>query len=439
MRSVASWSRVNSAMTNFYKPTPDNLAEIIRSRLPFIGRGDGRSFGDAAYLNLGRTLLSDHFDHFGPIDVVGKTISVGSGCRLGILQASLEAAGWQFPIYGGSQWVTVGGGVASDIHGKSDIQTGSFGNHVERLSFMSPLAEIHECSRTQSPDLFAATVGGMGLTGFITSVTLRLEPLHFHAVRTRAQTVHSLDAMFDLFGAASVAGEYCTWVDLTSEEAKGIYVYAVHIQGNGECAPAPIEIHIPVFRLFNRWSVRLLDTALHALISGSDKVQSLRSFHYAGIHERVRYWNCLYGRSGFLEYHFSLPPTEFAHVVSKLRERARDLDLGLWFGVFKRLGPAPRAGLISFPSNSWSLNFQVADDYKARHFLTWLSEEAADNGGRIYLAKDAVMTANQAERLIPGLGSWREVLQRTDPCGQVQSDLSLRLGLKPWTNQSTHR
>jgi decaprenylphospho-beta-D-ribofuranose 2-oxidase len=168
------------------------------------------------------------------------------------------------------------------------------------------------------------------------------------------------------------------------------------------------------------------------LNDNADWKMHVADFNYIGLHDRFVNWKALYGRTGFLEYHFVVPDTCLRDAFSTLVQMAEAQRVTLHLGILKRLGPAPREGLLSFPREGYTVNFQVRDCEWNRRLLVSFTDFLIELRGRVYLAKDACLLPRQLWRMYHRLKEWQEIARRYDPGGKIQSDLSLRLGIKEW-------
>ena len=437
---IASWSNVCPATTTLADFSEAEWERRLRAGA-VVPRGAGRSFGDAAYVSEGSTLRSARLLELGPIEAAATeagraTIRVGAGVSVGELHRHVNAAGFRFAIYGGTQWATVGGAIGSDIHGKNHAAAGSFGEHVLALELLTARGERLTCSRAQHPELFAATIGGMGMTGFILGATLALRRGRPCAVETRWRTVPGFAAMLDAFEADSATYRFYSFVDLSRRDPRGLYCSAKTLEGSSALDPGlarldrTLTLPLPRVRVLTAPVVRAFDRLLHGVGRPRDGVTHERNFNFSGIHEKLFHWNRLFGPRGFIEYQFALPREPFVDVLEHACAGARERGLCLRFAVVKHFGEREAAGLLSFPSAGYTINFQVEDGAEARALLDRVTDRVADAGGRLYLAKDAVASAAQFEGMYPSFDRWREVVATHDPDAKIASNLSRRLGLK---------
>lgn len=427
---IASWSNVLPTRTNLVPYREGIFGEPASA--PFIARGAGRSFGDAAYIGGGATICSTGGSPACKIGSDPETLICDAGVSVGELQEEVERADCYLAVFGGTRWATAAGAVAADIHSKADLEEGSCGNHVESLTLVTPDGVERRCSREELPELFAATIGGMGMTGYIKSVTFRLLPKRPLGVRIRGAIFRNISEMRALFDSNSADLRVCEWVDLTRPSPLGILWYAHYQEGPVLPPPAGSNLWLPRIRAFRRLSVRLIERVTLMAAKRLDFVTHRRRFHFGSAHETLKNWNRLFGRRGFIEYHFCVPDAALEEAFRVLLEMRKSYSAQLFFAAGKRFGAKARAGMISFPMEGWGINFQMPNSEPHRRLLADFTDLITAVGGRVYLAKDAVTTPSQLARMYSRLPEWQSVLRRYDPEKRVQSDLSRRLELKPW-------
>lgn len=389
---------------------------------PCIARGSGRSFGDASFVTGGRTVSTRGLRH---LDVDGGLARCGAGATVGdLFQAARATDDHAVPVAGGTRWVTVGGAVAADIHGKDDPAVGSFGNHVVAIDLTVASGETVTCSPSQHPDLFAATVGGLGLTGIIRSARLRLAPNRGRQVRARTRAVPDILAAL----ADSDADLGMGWVDLAGGGRAAILHQAWYLPGPSRTPRRPYTGPVPRVPLLNRFTVPWLNRLVFLAHRRSDRVQPVEDFHFPL--DACQHANRLYGRAGFVEYQFVVPEdaaeaawADFLRTCSRVRS---------YHVVIKRFGSAPRAGLLSFPRPGFTFTALFSPHPDPGPALHAFTETALARGGRVSLVKDSCLAPEHVERMYPRLEEWRAVVRRWDPGNVFESNLSRRLGLKPW-------
>jgi len=339
------------------------------------------------------------------------------------------------PVTPGTQDITLGGAVASDVHGKNHHRDGTFGGFVEGFRLMTPGRGLLACSRTVEADAFRATLGGMGLTGAIVSATLRLMRVESPFVSVDSVPTRDLDDALARFTASDAGHRYSVaWIDaLAKGRALGRGVLM-----QGDHAPAPegrskpmrpsrrrVPFDLPGATL-NRFTVGAFNRAYrmtHGARTGA--VEPLERFFWPL--DAVGEWNRAYGRRGFVQYQLVVP-MERADALAAVLRRAAESGRASFLAVLKRFGPAGE-GILSFPTAGWtlSLDFPVASGLA--EMLREMDRTVADAGGRVYLAKDAMLDAATFARMYPAADAFRAVRAGLDPNGVLTSSLARRVGL----------
>lgn len=399
-----------------------------------IARGLGRSYGDAAQNAGGSVLDMTGLNAVGPVDVHG-VVTVGAGASIASLLQALLRGGWMPPVMPGTRFVTVGGAIAADVHGKNHHRDGSFADHVASFRLLTPGGEVLDVSRESDTDLFAATAGGMGLTGVVVEATLRLAPMPAAAIRAVHRRVRDLDAMLALL-EGDPARYSVAWVDMAAPErarGRGVAILGEHADpgADGEQHAAPGAPRIPTPRglpsgLLSRPVVRVGCAArYHMAPERHAGVEGLGPFFFPL--DGIRDWNRVYGPGGLVQHQFVVPPGR-ADVVRAALDLIVASGVSAPLAVLKRLGAG--RGMLAFPIEGWTL----AVDFPARarglaRLLDRLDDVVAEAGGRVYLAKDARMRPESLASMYPELARFRAVRERVDPGGRLRSDLARRLEL----------
>lgn len=410
-----------------------------------IARGLGRSYGDAAQNAGGVVLRLGGSPGEAVVDAERGVVTVGSGVSLDDLMRILVPRGWFVPVTPGTRFVTVGGAIASDIHGKNHHVEGSFGNHIVRMSVMVASGDVIECSPEERPDLFWATVGGMGLTGIVLDATFRLIPIE--TSRCIVDTIRCRD--FDeLIGEMAIGDDdvrySVSWIDLLSTGRKfgrGVLWRGDHARVSDlsprdavkpleysprrvvsvpPIVPGPGLVNSMTSRIFNELWLR------KEPVRRRGSIKSIPSYFHPL--DSITSWNRLYGRAGFVQYQFVVPfGTEDR--LRSIVELIVGSRLASPLVVLKRFGssnPAP----LSFPMPGWTLTVDMpaAADGLAE-LMHILDDAVLEVGGRHYLAKDASTNAEVIRRGYPRLDEWRRIRNHWDPDRVFASDLARRLEL----------
>lgn len=420
-----------------------------------IARGLGRSYGDPAQNGGGRVLAcasasgADDLLARGSIalDPSTGTAIVAGGVSIADLLDVIVPRGWFVPVTPGTRFVTIGGAIASDIHGKNHHQSddfgGSFGNHVVSLRLLLADASVVEVGPDRDPELFWATVGGMGLTGVIVSATFRLIPIESSRMSVDTYRLGHLDDVMARMTDSDTDVRYSVaWLDLLatgSQLGRGVLTngdHATAAQVGGRGDPLTYDARqvvgvppiVPPRGVINNLSVRAFNEVWFRK-APRERVGELQSipayFHPLDL---VRDWNRVYGRRGFLQYQFLVPNGEEAALRTVIESISR-ARVPTFLTVLKRFGPGNPAPL-SFPEAGWTLAIDVATTHRGlAPLLEQLDTHVLDAGGRHYLAKDCHMSPAALRAGYPRLDAWQEVRSRVDPRGVWASDQSRRLGL----------
>lgn len=379
------------------------------------------------------------------LDPGSGTVTVGAGIDLDQLLRVIVPQGFFVPVSPGTRFVTVGGAIASDIHGKNHHVDGSFGRHVRRLSLLLADGDVVELAPDRDAELFWATVGGMGLTGVVLDATIALIPIETSRIAVETRRIGDLDTMLDLMSEGDHRFRYSVaWLDLTATGAglgRGVLTWGDHAtvdqlddrSATGPLAYAPRRLAdvppvVPGRGVLNRASVRAFNELWFrkAPRHRVDQIQTIPAYFHPL--DAVGSWNRLYGRQGFVQYQFLLPFGE-EDTLRRVVERLANAGATSFLTVLKRFGPASPAPL-SFPRPGWTLSLDLpAGARTLRDHVHDLDEVVLDAGGRHYLTKDAMTTPECIRRGYPRLDEWLAVRERVDPNGRWQSDLARRLGL----------
>jgi FAD/FMN-containing dehydrogenase len=424
---IASWSNVLPTKTNIVKYSDDIIKSLEK---PFIPRGSGRSFGDQAYISNGITLSSVELRQISDFDREKGTLVCGSGVQMVDLFNYLDGTEWSFPVGGGTQWVTVGGAVASDINGKSDVTHGSFGNHVESIQIVIADGQQLECSKDVNPDLFSATIGGMGLTGFIKNIKLKLLRSISNIVLSRTKHFIAIEDMIECF-ESTACDLQVAWLDLTKSSPRGIYHYASFVEGHADDLQRPIRMKLPKIKLFNHLTFRFMNAIRYKLQKNINKKTHFRNFHYPV--DILKHWNMLFGPKGFQEYQFVVPVHNIKTAYTEFLKACKKFSIPpSLIADIKKFGDIDRCGLLSFPKAGFTMKTVFESNPNNQKLFTYLTDLLLELEGTFYLAKDSYLSKQQFEKMENNLEKWRDIVRKYDPQNRVKSDLSIRLGMKPW-------
>jgi decaprenylphospho-beta-D-ribofuranose 2-oxidase len=403
-----------------------------------LTRGLGRSYGDSALPPPGVTVVagSRRADRILAFDPATGRLRAEAGLELRELVWSFLPRGWFPPVTPGTQYVTLGGMVAADVHGKNHHVDGTIGRHVSSLAMLLASGETVECSRTERPDLFHATVGGMGLTGHILEVELRLARVPSSWILQETFRVGDIEAFLAALRDSARDWPFTMgWIDCLAR-GRSLGRGAVMRGRWAEPAEAPAAPPGPLARLavpfrfpgfaLNRFTVRLFNAAylrLHPRRPRRTIVHPEKFFYPL---DAIRHWNRIYGQRGFTQFQCVLPESERPGAVRRFLEVATREGGASFLCVLKDCG-AQGEGLLSFPFPGVSVALDLPLRRGLAATIDRLGAATAAEGGRVYLAKDSLLTAARFRELEPRLAAFDAARRRFDPERRLRSAQSVRL------------
>ncbi|MET8170584.1 FAD-binding oxidoreductase [Streptomyces sp. NPDC005329] len=444
--SVMGWGRTAPSAARLVRPrTYAEAVTAVRDCGPRGGipRGLGRAYGDAAQNAGGAVIDLTGLDRIHVIDAADGSVLCDAGVSLHRLMEVLLPLGWFVPVTPGTRYVTVGGAIGADIHGKNHHVSGSFARHV--LSFELLTADGTIRTVDQGTDLFDATAGGLGLTGVVLTARIRLQPVGTSLMSVDTERAADLDDLMARLTAGDHRYHYSVaWIDLLARGA----ATGRAVLTRGEHAPpdalpararrAPLAFRpprlpaAPAFLpsgLLTRTTVGLFNELWYrrAPRARTGELQSLSAFFHPL--DGVPHWNRVYGRDGFVQYQFVVgygQEDTLRRIVGRISARRCPSFLA----VLKRFGDAD-PGWLSFPRPGWTLAVDIPAGLPGLGaFLDELDEEVATAGGRVYLAKDSRLRPELLSAMYPRLDDFRALRAELDPRGVFVSDLARRLNFQ---------
>jgi FAD/FMN-containing dehydrogenase len=386
--------------------------------LPF---GNGRSYGDSC-LNVGGALLQTRaLDRFIRFDRDSGVLACEAGVLLADILRLVVPAGWFIPVVPGTCYVTVGGAIANDVHGKNHHTAGTFGGHVRRLELLRSNGDRLSCSPTENQEWFAATVGGLGLTGVVTWAELQLRRIAGPRMDVESIRFANLDEFFSLCAESELSSEYTVaWIDCLShgkQLGRGILQRANHAAAESQERPVAVRklavpFPLPV-SLVNGASLRIFNT-LHYHRQRAKLTRASNDFQaFFFPLDAILHWNRLYGPAGFYQYQCVIPTPVGRDATAELLETIARSGLGSFLAVLKRFGSVGSPGMLSFPREgvTLALDFPNKGPAVERLFET-LDSIVSAAGGSLYPAKDARMPGSLFRS---GYPRWRKFAQYIDP------------------------
>ncbi|WP_162987106.1 FAD-binding oxidoreductase [Sphingomonas paeninsulae] len=435
-----SWGRTVRARHLVSNPTSQALAAEIVARSPSVlAYGCGRSYGDAPLNPGGRLIDCRGLDRIISFDGQTGVLTCEAGVRLAdilaiLCQPEADNGGWFLPVVPGTRFATVGGAIANDVHGKNQHRLGTFGRHVSALELARSDGTRWICSQNENADLFAATIGGIGLTGFILNATIQLQRVQGLAVEAEDIRFNNLDEFFSLAAESDAYWDYtAAWIDSFAKGrslGRGIFSRARRIPGCAAWPPAlqprialPPMPPISLIRPFTVWAFNAAYWRKSSFRSRSSNTGSYENVFFPL--DAIADWNRVYGPKGFFQFQCVVPPPAARDAVADLlRLTARSVQ-GSFITGLKTFGDVPSPGLMSFPMRGTSLALDIPNrGPPTRRFLAQLEHVVMQAGGRIYPAKDAAMSAASLRQGYPQVGTF---IEHIDP--GFSSALAQRLAL----------
>ena len=417
------------------------LRELASDR-GVIARGLGRAYGDPAQ-NAGGTVVQLRPGQI-VLDVDRGEVTVGGGVGFDELLRYLVPRGWFVPVTPGTRFVTVGGAIASDIHGKNHHADGSFGAHLRSMTLLTADGERRSITEASDPSLWWATIAGMGLTGIVIDATFRVLPIETSRCLVDTERIPNLDALLERMESGDHLYRYSVaWVDLVASGAalgrsvltRGDHASAGDLDDARARVDDPLAFNPPALaavprgvpNLLNRLSVSAFNELWYRKAPRSHRgLESITGFFHPL--DMVGSWNRLYGSAGFLQYQFVVP----FEAVDTLRTIVREVSASgqaSFLAVLKRMGEQ-NPGMLSFPTPGWTLTMDLPAGVPGLGtLLARLDGLVLDAGGRHYLAKDATATPSMVRAEYPRLDEWLDVRRAVDPHGVWISDQARRLDL----------
>ncbi len=424
-------------------PFPRLSKEVYPDR-NFLAFGQGRSYGDSC-LNDGGVLMPtcglDRFIHF---DASSGTLKCEAGVTLMSLLDFCVPRGWFLPVTPGTRHVSIGGAIANDVHGKNHHRAGTFGCHVESFLLLRSDGSRTVCSRRSNPGLFAATIGGLGLTGIILWVELKLRPIETPYVAMESVKFGNLDEFFEISAQSDRDFEYTVaWMDCLASGknfGRGIFLRGNHcmlselppvlaaklkrkkLVANKEMATVPFDF--PEWSL-NRMSIQAFNFAYYNKQVAREKRSLVRYEPFFYPLDIVHDWNRIYGPRGLFQFQCVIPKSGSRDATKQLMKVVVDSGVASFLSVAKEFGEVESPGLLSFPRAGVTLNLDLPNcGQKTQKVLATLEAIVVDNKGAMYPAKDACMSKNSFELFYPKLGEFSKF---RDP--RFSSSFARRVGL----------
>ena len=423
MSAFQSWGRYptfeqRGCSPHLWRNEPLRLPDANQSVIPY---GLGRSYGDVCLNEDGCVIPTRWLNRFISFDTNTGLLRCEAGVSLEEILALVVPQGWFLPVTPGTKLVTVGGAIANDVHGKNHHKAGTFGCHVPQFELLRSDGSRLLCSQQSNPEMYAATIGGMGLTGLITWAEIQLVKIANRLIDEKSIKYRALDEFFALSAEHERDFDYTVaWVDCLATGRKlgrGLFMCGNHNTESGrplhpsKKGGLPVPIDFPGFTL-NNLSIGMFNFLYYHKQMSRQKVHAVDYEPFFYPLDAVMNWNRIYGKRGFLQYQCVVPDRE-GKVIRELLKRIAASGIGSFLAVLKVMGDVPSPGMMSFPQPGaiLALDFPIKGDKTFRMFRE-LDAVVRDAGGRLYSAKDACMSAEDYQRYYP---QWREFEKYIDP------------------------
>ena len=442
-QTLSGWGHVPVAQCLAWRPEKRReLAYLLQSPGAKIARGMGRAYGDCALQPEG-VVLTERLNHFIEFDARRGIVRAQGGVTMAELMEQCVPSGWMPAAIPGTRHVTLGGAFACNVHGKNQFRDGDFAESVHSIKLVLPGGETLDCSPTHNREIFWATAGGMGMTGIVEELTLKLKPITSASLSATTWRVESLQEMLDAFAELRGESDYMVgWIDHMAKGdalGRGIFQAASHSESGAPLIgyiAADARFSVPFFlppAALNRYSMALYNMARFRKYSAWRKTETVGFNSFFHPLDRIDHWNRLYGRRGFFQYQCLFPDApDIAERIHTFLSALHHKNIFSFLAVLKshRRGK----GLLTFSQSGYSLALDFPNTPQVRAVLPQLDKWVADHGGRIYLAKDACLSADLF-RVMYGKAAqdWLSVINQIDPDAKFTSLMSQRL---EWKSQN---
>jgi len=397
IKTISGWGifpKINGILSKESDKT--KLQERLKSHLTIIPYGNGRSYGDSALNEF--MVQYEGKKHSIGLNIKTGIVDVNAGVQLGELIEYSIQYGWFLPVVPGTKFVTIGGAIAADVHGKNHHIDGCFSQHIISIDIMLADGEIIHCTINKTPELFKATCGGMGLTGVILNAKIKMVPIQSKLIEQISYKAKNIEELFSHFQKYDSKRYSVSWIDCTAKGNKlgrGILITGDFMaKGNlPEINGAKnTHISIPYFLpswIINKFTLKIFNTFYYTISNLNDKKKvniDYNSFFFPL--DSILNWNRLYGRKGFLQYQFVLPIKHSPIGIQKILTKISQSGQGSPLAVLKLFGPE-NENYLSFPMKGYTLALDFKNQPKLFPLLNELDKIVIEYGGKIYLAKDA--------------------------------------------------
>jgi decaprenylphospho-beta-D-ribofuranose 2-oxidase len=431
---IHGWGRYPSIDANILSPqTHIDCANFVKNNQVILPRGMGRSYGDSA--NSLIVIQTAYLDHFIQFDESRGVITCESGVSIREILQLIVPKGWFLHVTPGTSFVTVGGAIASDVHGKNHHLNGTLSENLLTIDLMLGTGEILKITKYSHPDLFRATCGGMGLTGIILSASIQLKPIKSSQIIQTTIKANCLEEVYELFEENHASSYSVAWIDCLARNmqlGRSLLMLGEHAQDGTLDYSKKMNLNMPIDipgSLLNHYSVKAFNALYYhrTFIKIKAKAMPLESFFYPL--DAMGNFNRLYGKAGFVQYQFVLPKTAGVKSMKKVLEVIAESGKGSFLAVLKAFSKA-NENFLSFPIEGYTLALDFKMSEHTIQLIKQLDNMVIEMGGRIYLTKDALMTETSFKKSYSHWEKFEEIRAKYGAIGKFASSQSKRLGLQ---------
>jgi FAD/FMN-containing dehydrogenase len=438
---LSGWGNIpRSANKVIYARDPRDLVRLPEDQI--LPRGLGRSYADQATNTNHVVLKMEKMNHFLAFDEVNGVLSCEAGVSLEEVIFHFAPRGWFPMITPGTKYITIGGAIANDVHGKAHHADGSFVNCVYDFTILLADGSILRASREENADLFWANFGGLGLLGIILTATVQLRRIETTYFKQKAYAAKNLDEMLDAIHenereySSSVA-----WIDPMARGkslGRGVLTMGNHALLSdlpeklkkeplkvGKKPMLTVPFYLPAF-ILNPFTISILDVVLYWMQKSAPSISHYDKFFYPL--DMINDWNRGYGKRGFIQYQFVIPMEGGRKNIRTLLTEVTESNCIPFLNVLKKFGKG-QGGLLSFPFEGYTFAIDFPITPQLKPFTKKLDQMVLEMGGRIYLGKDAYLDEATFKAMYPQYVEWLAIKRKYDPLNVFSSDLARRIGL----------
>lgn len=431
---IYGWGRYPTIDAQVLLPqTRSACVDFLKDNQIVLPRGMGRSYGDSA--NSSSVIQTDYLDHFLEFNELTGVLTCEAGVSIREILQLIVPKGWFVPVTPGSSFVSIGGAIASDVHGKNHHLNGTFSEHLLSFDLLLGDGEVVSVTKDSYPDLFRATCGGMGLTGMILSASIQLKPIkssEIHQTTIKASCLESACEKFEVNHASTYS---VAWVDCLASGrrlGRSLLMLGEHVQdGNlefGKKKSLNLPIDMPS-SILNQHSIKVFNSLYYHRNFSKTKRELVSLEPYFYPLDAIGNWNRLYGKAGFVQYQFVLPKSVGVKGLKKILEVIVSSRKGSFLAVLKVFGKQ-NENFLSFPIEGYTLALDFKMSQETVQLIRLLDSMVVEIGGRIYLTKDALMSETTFKKMYPEWERFEAVRAKYGAIGKFASSQSKRLGLQ---------